>query len=121
VVEAPKFVPVTVMIVPTGPIEGEIDKELETQLPVPCIVNVKGFSSPSLFAIVTIADLTPEARGENVISKIENVERAMVLEGEILTVKSPGFKPPMVIPVSVKSAVPSLLILYDFDCEAPIN
>ena len=42
VVKAPKFVPVTFIVVPTGPLEGVIANELETQFPVPCMVNVRG-------------------------------------------------------------------------------
>ena len=65
----------------------------------------------SVLTIETMAVLTPEAVGENVISKMEKVKGAMVFDGDILTVKSPEFAPPIDISESVKSAVPSLLIL----------
>ena len=58
--------------------------------PVPCISNVKGFSSESSLAMLTVASRNPTALGSKVISKVVVPPPEGILsEGTEDTVKSP--------------------------------
>ena len=93
-------------------------------LPEPVIVKVYGFSSESLFAIETVADLFPTLVGLNVIEKVVLLPNVIVESVELIfALNSEAFAPVSKTigePVKFKSAYPVFSIVKVIaELEAP--
>jgi hypothetical protein len=59
-------------------------------MPVPWMLKLQGFSSPSLLAMERVAERVPVAEGSKVIWKVVDPPAAMEFDGIAVTLKSAG-------------------------------